>query len=78
MPKKPKNPKKHKGRWELYDASSGLKRKNKSCPKCGQGTFLAQHKDRLTCGKCGYMEKREAVKEEKPAEKKTDVPKEKK
>ncbi len=72
MAKKQKNPKKHKGRWELYDASSGLKRKNKSCPKCGQGTFLAQHKDRLTCGKCGYMEstKTESAKEEKPAEKK--------
>lgn len=24
------------------------------CPKCGPGTFLAQHKDRKTCGKCGY------------------------
>ncbi|MFH1056638.1 MAG: 30S ribosomal protein S27ae [Candidatus Micrarchaeota archaeon] len=28
------------------------------CPKCGPGTKLAGHKDRLTCGKCGYMEKR--------------------
>ena len=24
------------------------------CPKCGPGTFLAKHKDRQTCGKCGY------------------------
>ena len=24
------------------------------CPKCGPGVFLAQHKDRKTCGKCGY------------------------
>lgn len=69
MAKKPKKKKKNKGMWELYDISGGLKRKNKSCPKCGQGTFLAQHKDRLTCGKCGYMEKREAAKEEKPVEK---------
>ena len=30
--------------------------KNKSCPKCGQGFFLAQHNNRLTCGKCGYVE----------------------
>lgn len=70
MAKKPKKQKKHKGRWELYESSGGLKRKNKSCPKCGQGTFMAQHKDRLTCGKCGYTEFVKAgVKEEKPAEK---------
>ncbi len=40
---------------KLYDAG---KAKNKTCPKCGPGTFMAEHKDRRTCGKCGYMEKR--------------------
>ncbi|MFQ5405728.1 MAG: 30S ribosomal protein S27ae [Candidatus Micrarchaeia archaeon] len=30
--------------------------KGKSCPKCGSGVGLARHKDRLSCGKCGYME----------------------
>ncbi|RME31665.1 30S ribosomal protein S27ae [Candidatus Woesearchaeota archaeon] len=34
-----------------------LSRKNKHCPKCGPGIFMAAHKDRATCGKCGYMEK---------------------
>ncbi len=24
------------------------------CPKCGKGYFLAEHKNRLHCGKCGY------------------------
>ena len=67
MAKRPKKEKKSKGRWELYDTSSGLKRKNKSCPKCGQGTFMAKHKDRITCGKCGYMESTKIS--EKPAEK---------
>jgi small subunit ribosomal protein S27Ae len=43
--------------YAYYDASSGLKRKNKFCPKCGAGVFMANHKDRVTCGKCGYMEK---------------------
>jgi ubiquitin-small subunit ribosomal protein S27Ae len=38
-------------------SGSDLKRKNKFCPKCGPGVFLAQHKNRLTCGKCHYMEK---------------------
>ena len=41
---------------KVYDLSSGIKRKNKFCPKCGEGFFLAAHKDRLTCGKCGYSE----------------------
>ncbi len=49
MAKKPKKQKKSKGRWELYDTSSGLKRKNKYCPKCGAGTFMAQHNNRVTC-----------------------------
>jgi len=35
-----------------------LKRKNRNCPKCGPGIFMAGHKERWTCGKCGYMEKR--------------------
>jgi small subunit ribosomal protein S27Ae len=29
-------------------------RLRKECPRCGHGVFLAEHKDRLTCGKCGY------------------------
>ncbi len=27
------------------------------CPKCGPGVHLAKHKDRWSCGKCGYMER---------------------
>ena len=27
-----------------------------SCPKCGPGAHLAEHKNRRTCGKCGYTE----------------------
>jgi len=26
------------------------------CPKCGPGVFMATHKDRVSCGKCGYTE----------------------
>ncbi|MCL2149082.1 MAG: 30S ribosomal protein S27ae [Methanomassiliicoccaceae archaeon] len=26
------------------------------CPKCGPGVFMASHKDRTSCGKCGYTE----------------------
>jgi small subunit ribosomal protein S27Ae len=56
MAKKKKKQKKTSKKYALYDTSGGLKRKNKFCPKCGAGFFLAGHKDRLTCGKCGYME----------------------
>ncbi|MFA5347431.1 MAG: 30S ribosomal protein S27ae [Methanoregula sp.] len=28
----------------------------KYCPRCGPGVMLADHKDRTTCGKCGYTE----------------------
>ena len=42
-----------------YEISgNSLKRKNKFCPKCGTGFFLALHKDRSTCGKCGYTERK--------------------
>jgi small subunit ribosomal protein S27Ae len=26
------------------------------CPKCGPGVYMATHKDRVSCGKCGYTE----------------------
>ena len=38
-------------------AGDKLERKNRSCPKCGIGVFMASHKDRHHCGQCGYMEK---------------------
>ena len=42
---------------ELYTISGDkVQRKNKHCPKCGAGTFLAQHANRLVCGKCFYVE----------------------
>ncbi len=33
-----------------------LERKKKHCPKCGPGVFLANHEDRVACGRCGYTE----------------------
>jgi small subunit ribosomal protein S27Ae len=33
-----------------------LTRTKKHCPKCGPGVFMAEHKDRTSCGKCGYTE----------------------
>ena len=28
----------------------------KVCARCGKGVFMAEHKDRHTCGKCGLTE----------------------
>ncbi|MFX1511145.1 MAG: 30S ribosomal protein S27ae [Promethearchaeota archaeon] len=41
----------------LYEISKNgkLKRLRKECPRC-RGCFLAEHKDRRSCGKCGYSE----------------------
>lgn len=33
-----------------------ITRLRRNCPKCGDGVFLAEHKDRLSCGACGYTE----------------------
>jgi ubiquitin-small subunit ribosomal protein S27Ae len=55
MPKVKK--KKTSMRYKNYEAKgSELKRKNQFCPKCGPGIFMAAHKDRNTCGQCGYTE----------------------
>lgn len=46
-----------KGIWQKYQVSGDkAERSLKSCPKCGQGFFMAQHKERTTCGTCGYTE----------------------
>ena len=33
-----------------------INRQRRHCPKCGDGVFLAEHKDRVSCGSCGYTE----------------------
>ena len=43
--------------WKFYKIEgSKLVRLRRECPRCGRGVFLAKHKDRLHCGKCGYTE----------------------
>ncbi|MDD3263702.1 MAG: 30S ribosomal protein S27ae [Candidatus Nanoarchaeia archaeon] len=39
--------------WKLYDNGKCTR---KVCPKCGNAIFMAEHKDRFTCGKCSYTE----------------------
>ncbi len=41
----------------LYTISGDkVQRKNRTCPKCGSGSFLGAHVNRLVCGKCAYVE----------------------
>ena len=35
---------------------NSIERLKRDCPRCGKGVFMAAHKDRLTCGKCGFTE----------------------
>lgn len=58
--------KKHQGsdRDEKYDDNGKLK--GRFCPRCGPGCLLAHHKDRVTCGKCGYSEKQMKKEVSKP------------
>ena len=66
-----------------------INRFRRHCPKCGPGIFLADHKDRFSCGRCGYTEYKGGVKpprppkilkirpvEKKPVEVKKEEPKE--
>jgi ubiquitin-small subunit ribosomal protein S27Ae len=54
---KVKETKKGFARYKMYKVSGDkLEKHNKPCPKCGTSSYLANHKNRLTCGKCGYVE----------------------
>jgi len=57
MAKKTKKKQKKTKKGEQYTVNgSELKRKGKFCPKCGSGVFMAEHKDRHSCGTCAYTE----------------------
>jgi len=44
------------GNKDLYEINGDrIVRKRKFCPKC-EGAFMAEHGDRVSCGKCGYTE----------------------
>jgi len=41
-------------KYKKFTVTGDKVERKSSCPKCGPGIFLAEHKDRKTCGKCGY------------------------
>jgi small subunit ribosomal protein S27Ae len=63
---------------EYYDVSGGdVKRNRNPCPRCGPGNWLANHKGRVYCGKCGYTEFEKKPGESPPEEKPLEVKEEK-
>lgn len=54
-PAKPKTPRIAKKDYYKLDGGK-LTRTRKHCPKCGPGVFMAEHENRVSCGKCGYTE----------------------
>jgi len=52
---KPKNKVPSK-RYNKYKMEGGKLVREKTCPKCGDGIFMAKHKNRYYCGKCFYTE----------------------
>jgi len=53
--RKEKKPKANVQVWKLYklegETATHLR---KECPRCGKGYFMAEHRDRLSCGHCGF------------------------
>jgi len=55
--KKPHKNKPISKKYKFYKVDGDkVIREKKHCPRCGPGTFLADHKTRLYCGKCHYTE----------------------
>ena len=55
--KKTTSEKKSVKRSAYYTVSGNTaKATRKYCPNCGPGVFLGEHKDRVSCGKCGHTE----------------------
>lgn len=55
--KRKRKPKQPSERWKKYKIKGDkIERSAKFCPRCGQGIFLAESKDRIFCGRCHYTE----------------------
>lgn len=43
-------------KYKMYKLDGSSLKKERECPRCGPGIFLAKTKDRLYCGKCHMTE----------------------
>ena len=41
---------------QYYKLDNDKVTKKRTCVRCGKGVFMAEHKNRRTCGKCGDTE----------------------
>jgi len=42
-------------KYKMYVVKDGkIVEKRRCCPRCGEGIFMAEHKDRFTCGTCHF------------------------
>jgi len=43
--------------YKYYKVSGEkVERIKKECSRCGKGVFMSNHKNRRSCGKCGFTE----------------------
>jgi small subunit ribosomal protein S27Ae len=43
--------------WDMIKVEgNAIKRLKKTCPRCGPGAYMAEHKDRYFCGSCHMTE----------------------
>jgi len=56
MPKKKVKNKRPSKKYSKYKIENNKLIRAKTCPKCGPGVFLGNHKDRYFCGQCHYTE----------------------
>ncbi|MCD4740216.1 30S ribosomal protein S27ae [archaeon] len=69
MPKKKPTKTRRAKKADNYSINGNTaERKKQYCPKCGPGVFMAEHKDREHCGKCGYTRMKNQKKEEPQSE----------
>jgi len=55
--KQPKQKTPRTAKKDYFKVEGGkVARTRKHCPKCGPGVFMAEHANRVSCGKCGYTE----------------------
>jgi len=54
-PRAPKKKKQEKGVHAMYKTEGEkVTRTHPTCERCGPGYFMGDHKDRYTCGHCGF------------------------
>ncbi|MEK6830749.1 MAG: 30S ribosomal protein S27ae [Nanoarchaeota archaeon] len=54
--KKPRKNQPSSKKYTKYKVDGDKLIREKSCPRCGQGTFLMKASNRLYCGRCHYTE----------------------